>query len=50
MLAPLIKENNKKIKEYIERKKNMMRMKSYQKLKRKHIDVEPPSKKTKHSR
>jgi hypothetical protein len=46
MLAPLIKENNKKIKEYIERKKEYD---AYEKLskaeKEKHIDVEPPSKK-----
>src|SRR5690606_16674121 len=46
MLAPLIKENNKKIKDYIERKKEYD---AYEKLskaeKEKHIDVEPPSKK-----
>lgn len=46
MLSPLIKENNKKIKEYIEKKKEYD---AYEKLskaeKEKHIDVEPPSKK-----
>lgn len=46
MLSPLIKENNKKIKEYIEKKKEYD---AYEKLtkaeKEKHIDVEPPPKK-----